>query len=78
MVARGRRHAWVFAHQSAKAGVLGATAMGIQNAAGRLVWSSMAPSAVMTGKVTQLVIDLVDLARAKGDPTLRSRVHKFL
>ena len=60
------------------AGVLGASAMGIQNAASRLVWSSLAPSTVMTGNVTQLVIDLVDLARAKGDPELRSQVHKFL
>lgn len=60
------------------AGVLGATAMGIQNAASRLVWSSLAPSTVMTGNVTQLVIDLVDLSRAKGDLSLRSQVYKFL
>ena len=39
------------------AGLLGAAAMGTQNAASRLVWSSLAPTTVMTGNVTQLVID---------------------
>ena len=60
------------------AGVLGAAAMGTQNAASRLVWSSVAPTTVMTGNVTQLVIDLVDLARDRGDLGLRSQVYKFL
>ncbi|MFO1150390.1 MAG: DUF1275 family protein [Alsobacter sp.] len=44
-------------------GLLGVTAMAIQNAKARLLLSSATPSTVMTGNVTQLVIDLVDLAR---------------
>lgn len=74
------RAPWVLA-----AGVLGACAMGIQNAASRLVWSNLAPSTVMTGNVTQLVIDLADLVaelvavKQAGDGAdLRNQVHKFL
>lgn len=44
-------------------GLLGVTAMAIQNAKARLLLASATPSTVMTGNVTQLVIDLVDLAR---------------
>ena len=43
------------------AGLLLAAAMGVQNATGRLVLASQAPTTVMTGNVTQLVIDAVDL-----------------
>ena len=60
------------------AGMLGAAAMGTQNAASRLVWSSLTPTTVMTGNVTQLVIDLVDMTRAGGSPELQRRFHKFL
>jgi len=60
------------------AGMCGAAAMGIQNGASRLVWSSLSPTTVMTGNVTQLVIDLVDLMRTGGSPELRKRLHKFL
>lgn len=44
-------------------GLLGVTAMAIQNAAGRSLYSALAPTTVMTGNVTQIVVDLVDLAR---------------
>jgi uncharacterized membrane protein YoaK (UPF0700 family) len=44
-------------------GLLGVTAMAIQNAKARLLLSTSTPSTVMTGNVTQLVIDLVDLSR---------------
>lgn len=44
-------------------GLLGVAAMAIQNAKARLLLPSATPSTVMTGNVTQLVIDLVDLAR---------------
>src|SRR5258708_36260206 len=46
---------WVLA-----TGMLGAAAMGVQNAAARLAFGDLAPTTVMTGNVTQIVIDLVD------------------
>lgn len=46
------------------AGLLGAMAMGVQNAQGRLELATLVPTTVMTGNVTQLVIDLVDLLLA--------------
>lgn len=60
------------------AGMLGAAAMGVQNAAGRLVWSTLTPTTVMTGNVTQLVIDLVDLVRGGAEPGLAERAYRFL
>ena len=60
------------------AGMSGAAAMGIQNGASRLVWSSLSPTTMMTGNVTQLVIDLVDLVRTGSSPELRKRLRKFL
>ncbi|WP_394788734.1 YoaK family protein [Rhodoferax sp.] len=60
------------------AGILGATAMGVQNAAARLVLASQAPTTVMTGNVTQLVIDAVDWMRGAGDDALKQRFSKFL
>lgn len=41
------------------AGMLGAAAMGVQNAAARLLYPKLSPSTVMTGNVTQLVIECV-------------------
>lgn len=55
------------------AGVLGAMAMGLQNATARLVLGTLTPTTVMTGNVTQLVIDAVDLLRGAADPALRAR-----
>ncbi|HEX6704109.1 MAG TPA: YoaK family protein [Albitalea sp.] len=64
---------WVLA-----TGVAGAAAMGVQNAAARLAFSDLAPTTVMTGNVTQLVLDLVDLLRGGAtDAGLRGRIHKF-
>jgi uncharacterized membrane protein YoaK (UPF0700 family) len=60
------------------AGLLGAAAMGVQNAAGRLVLTSLVPTTVMTGNVTQLVIDAVDLARGAGDAAVRARARRFV
>jgi len=59
------------------AGVLGATGMGVQNAGSRLVLSQLAPTTVMTGNVTQLVIDLVDILRGTADAATRARAGKF-
>lgn len=48
------------------AGVLVAAGMGVQNAAARLVWGSLSPTTVMTGNVTQVVIDLADVLRGRA------------
>ena len=58
----------------------GTVAMGIQNAASRTVFASLSPTTVMTGNVTQLVIDAVDLMGGGPDVTLnpvRARVRHF-
>jgi len=59
------------------AGILGAASMGVQNAASRLTLKHMTPTTVMTGNVTQLVIDLVDIVRRTADEETRSRCVKF-
>lgn len=43
------------------AGLIGVAALGVQNAKGRLVLSDLAPTTIMTGNTTQIVIDLVEL-----------------
>lgn len=58
----------------------GVVAMGIQNAGSRTVFASLSPTTVMTGNVTQLVIDTVDLVAgvpAAGVPALRARIRRF-
>jgi uncharacterized membrane protein YoaK (UPF0700 family) len=60
------------------AGILGAAAMGIQNAAARLVLPTLTPTTVMTGNVTQLVIDAVDLLRGATDTATTSRARRFV
>lgn len=52
------------------------TAMGIQNAAARTLLASLPPTTIMTGNTTQVVIDLVDLAR--GDPELAGPARRRL
>jgi uncharacterized membrane protein YoaK (UPF0700 family) len=64
---------WVLA-----TGMFAAAAMGVQNAAGRLAFADLAPTTVMTGNVTQLVIDFVDLLRGSADAGLRQRLRKFI
>lgn len=60
------------------AGMLGAMAMGVQNATARLVLSTLTPTTVMTGNVTQLVIDAVDLLRGAGDTRVRERSARLV
>jgi uncharacterized membrane protein YoaK (UPF0700 family) len=60
------------------AGAIGAAAMGVQNAAAKLLLSNLTPTTVMTGNVTQLVIDLVDVARGGADEAIHRRCAKFL
>jgi uncharacterized membrane protein YoaK (UPF0700 family) len=59
------------------AGMLGAAAMGIQNAAGKLIWNALTPTTVMTGNVTQLVIDVVDLVRGSSEAGTAARMRRF-
>jgi uncharacterized membrane protein YoaK (UPF0700 family) len=57
-------------------GMLCAGAMAVQNAYGKLLLGKSAATTVMTGNVTQLVIDLVDSAR--GDPDALGRCKKLV
>jgi uncharacterized membrane protein YoaK (UPF0700 family) len=59
-------------------GMLGVTAMAIQNAASRTVFAALSPTTVMTGNVTQIVIDLVDLSRGSAvGGEARGRLRKM-
>jgi len=63
-------------------GMLGAAGMGVQNAHGRLVARPGVPHTVMTGNVTQTVLDVLDLASsqvpAETKATARARLRKTL
>ena len=61
-------------------GMLGVTAMGVQNAVARLSLSHLAQTTVMTGNVTQAVIDTVDLMRGAvpADSPLRGRLGRMM
>jgi uncharacterized membrane protein YoaK (UPF0700 family) len=59
------------------AGLLGAAAMGAHSATSRLLLAHLAPTSMMTGNVTQIVIDSVDLLRGARDPGLEARFAKF-
>ncbi len=48
-------------------------AMGVQNAAGRLVFTRFSPTTVMTVNVAQISVDLVDLA---SDPRAKTKVGR--
>lgn len=53
-------------------------AMAIQNTAARTIFASLAPTTVMTGNVTQIVIDLVDLMLLREHQDARGRLRKML
>ncbi|WP_416760065.1 YoaK family protein [Roseateles sp. So40a] len=59
-------------------GLFMTAAMGVQNAAGRLAWPALTPTTVMTGNVTQVVIDGVDLLRGAAGPEVRERLGRFI
>lgn len=63
-------------------GLLGAAAMGVQNAHGRLTARSVVANTVMTGNVTQAVIDAFDLLTSRSDTrsrqTARTRLMRTL
>lgn len=59
----------------------GVVAMGFQNAASRTVFANLSPTTLMTGNVTQLVIDTVDsMAQVPAEElaALRARIRRFL
>jgi len=60
------------------AGLVGVAAMAVQNVGARAVFTHLAPTTMMTGNVTQVAIDLVDLALARGRPdaALKARIRK--
>ena len=59
------------------AGCVGVAAMGLQNAASRTVFTRLAPSTVMTGNVTQVVLDLVAVTSGGADAALRARLQSM-
>lgn len=60
------------------AGLLGTVAMGVHSAISRLLLSHLAPTSLMTGNVTQVVIDAVDVLRGGADGATTERCMKFL
>jgi uncharacterized membrane protein YoaK (UPF0700 family) len=59
------------------AGLFGAAAMGVHSATGKLLLGHLAPTSMMTGNVTQIVIDLIDLAHGNRDAAVTERCIKF-
>lgn len=63
-------------------GMIGAMAMGVQNAHGRLISRPGVPNTVMTGNVTQVILDVLDLCSphvsADVKRVSRARVSKML
>jgi uncharacterized membrane protein YoaK (UPF0700 family) len=59
-------------------GMLGAAAMGVQNAHGRLVPRAGLPNTVMTGNVTQLILDAVDLLSAHTQADIKAAARARL
>ena len=59
------------------AGFLGTAAMGVHSATSRLLLAHLAPTSMMTGNVTQIVIDTVDVLRGAADAATHARCGKF-
>lgn len=60
------------------AGLFGACAMGVHSATSRLQLASLPPTSMMTGNVTQLILDVTDMARGAADDATRTRAVRFL
>jgi uncharacterized membrane protein YoaK (UPF0700 family) len=60
------------------AGLAGAAAMGAHSATSRLLLGHLAPTSMMTGNVTQIVIDLVDLLRGAANANTAAHIAKFI
>ena len=59
------------------AGLLGTAAMGVHSAISRLLLAHLAPTSMMTGNVTQVVIDTIDVLRGATDGATAERCLKF-
>jgi len=59
-------------------GLFGVAAMAIQNVASRTVFARLAPTTVMTGNVTQIVMDSVDVALGADAGPAKARLRKML
>nr|WP_187363334.1 YoaK family protein [Massilia frigida] len=59
------------------AGLSGTAAMGAHSASSRLLLAQLAPTSMMTGNVTQVVIDSIDVLRGAGDAAISARCGKF-
>jgi uncharacterized membrane protein YoaK (UPF0700 family) len=59
-------------------GLFGVGAMAIQNVASRTVFASHAPTTVMTGNVTQTVMDAVELVMSADAAPAKARLRKML
>jgi uncharacterized membrane protein YoaK (UPF0700 family) len=59
-------------------GGFGVGAMAIQNVASRTVFASQAPTTVMTGNVTQTVMDAVEVALGGDTAPAKARLRKML
>ena len=59
-------------------GMFGVAAMAIQNAASRTVFAGHAPTTVMTGNVTQVVMDLVELMLGPDSALVKGRLRKMV
>jgi uncharacterized membrane protein YoaK (UPF0700 family) len=59
------------------AGLLGTAAMGVHSAISRLLLTQLAPTSMMTGNVTQIVIDSIDVLRGVADGGTAARCMKF-
>ena len=60
------------------AGLFGAAAMGVHSGTSRLLLAQLAPTSMMTGNVTQVVIDTVEFLRGERGPGLGARCAKFV
>jgi uncharacterized membrane protein YoaK (UPF0700 family) len=60
------------------AGLFGAAAMGVHSATSRLLLGHLAPTSMITGNVTQIVIDTLDALGGASDKGLRERCDKFV
>jgi uncharacterized membrane protein YoaK (UPF0700 family) len=59
-------------------GIFGVAAMAIQNAASRTIFAAQAPTTIMTGNTTQVVMDLVELSLRPDATQAKARLHKMV